>query len=90
MLPGLHLKSSLQLERTTGHKKWKERGKQPTGKLHVQETQLATNNIIAKAKTLFDRLSCKLTDPSSSPNIFWSSMRRLLNNEKIINIPPLQ
>ena len=73
------------------YKKWKERGKHPTGKLHVQESQLATNDIIAKAKsTYIDRLSRKLTDPSSSPNIFWSSMRRLLNNKKITNIPPLQ
>ena len=72
-------------------KKWKDRGKQPAGKLHVQETQLATNDIIAKAKSVYlDRLSRKLTDPSSSPNIFWSSMRRLLNNKKITNIPPLQ
>ena len=28
------------------YKNWKERGKQPTGKLHVQQSQLATNDII--------------------------------------------
>ena len=63
----------------------------PTGKRYVQDTQLITNDIIAKAKTDYlSRLSRKLTDPSSSPNVFWGAMRRLINNKKISNIPPLQ
>ena len=57
----------------------------------MQDTQLITNSIITEAKADYlSRLSRKLTDPLSSPNIFWSATRRLINSKKITNIPPLQ
>ena len=60
------------------YKRWTDRGKPPTGKRHVQDIQLITNNIISEAKAdHLSRLSRKLTDPLSTRNIFWSAIQYL-------------
>ena len=84
------LKSAIRRNDRT-YKRWKDRGKPPTGKRHVQDIQLITNSIITEAKAEhLSRLSRKLTDPLSSPNIFWSATRRLINSRKMTNIPQLK
>ena len=57
---------------------------------HVRKVQVETNAVIEEAKQSYiDVLSDKLCNPKSSANIFWSAIKRLLNNKKLTNIPPL-
>ena len=58
------------------YKRWKDRGKPPTGKRHVQDIQLITNGIIAEAKAdHLNRLSRKLTDPCYRVQMFSGAPR---------------
>ena len=51
---------------------------------------METNSAIEQAKQSYIKyLSEKLCNPKSSNNIFWSAFKRLLNNKKLTNIPPL-
>ena len=70
--------------------RWKYKGRPQEGRANVQRVQVETNSIIEEAKqTYVDNLCEKLSNPKSSNNIFWSAFKRLLNNKKITNIPPL-
>ena len=52
--------------------------------------QNETNNTIKKARDEYiDRLSAKVCDPESGGKVFWSAYKRLLNNKKNTNIPPI-
>ena len=54
------------------------------------EVQIETNSLINSAKEAYIKnLSDKLCNPKSSSNVFWSAFKRLLNNKKLTNIPPL-
>ena len=69
---------------------WKSRGRPDGGRASVQKVQVETNSIIDEAKQSYiDDLSEKLSNPKSNNNIFWSAFKRLLNNKKLTNIPPL-
>ena len=70
--------------------RWKSRGRPNEGRALVQTVQIETNSVIDKAKESYIKdLSEKLSNPKSSNNIFWSAFKRLLNNKKVTNIPPL-
>ena len=70
--------------------RWKGRGRPEGGRALVQEVQIETNSVIDAAKESYIKdLSDKLCNPRSSNNIFWSAFKRLLNNKKHTNIPPL-
>ena len=70
--------------------RWKGRGRPTEGRAYTQEVQLETNSVISAAKESYIKdLSNKLCNPRSSNNIFWSAFKRLLNNKKLTNIPPL-
>ena len=70
--------------------RWKGSGRPEGGRARVQEVQIETNAIIGAAKESYiNDLSDKLCNPKSSNNIFWSAFKRLLNNKKLTNIPPL-
>ena len=71
-------------------KRWKSRGRPEDGRASVQKVQVETNSAIEQAKQSYIKdLSDKLSNPKSSNNIFWSAFKRLLNNKKLTNIPPL-
>ena len=70
--------------------RWKSRGRPNEGRALVQTVQIETNSVIDKAKESYIKdLGEKLSNPKSSNNIFWSAFKRLLNNKKVTNIPPL-
>ena len=70
--------------------RWKSRGRPEGGRDLVQQTQLETNSVIDQAKkTYIEDLSEKLCNPKSNNNIFWSAYKKLLNNKKQSNIPPI-
>jgi exonuclease III len=72
------------------YKKWKNKGKTPEGRLIVQQVQTETHSIIEGAKQAYiDDLCAKLCNPKSGPNVFWTAFNRLVNNKKLVNIPPL-
>jgi len=72
------------------YKKWKIKGKPPEGRIIVQNVQNETHSIIETAKKSYiDDLSAKMCNPNSSPNVFWTAFKRLVNNKKLVNIPPL-
>ena len=71
--------------------RWKGRGRPIGGRALVQQVQIETNNIIETAKESYTKdLGKKLCNPKSGSNVFWSAFKRLLNNKKLSNIPPLQ
>ena len=70
--------------------RWRGRGRPEVGRVLVRQVQIETNSVIDSAKELYIKdLSDKLCNPKSSNNIFWSAFKRLLNNKKQSNIPPL-
>ena len=70
--------------------RWKGRGKPEGGRVLVRQVQIETNSFINSAKEAYIKnLSDKLCNPKSSSNVFWSAFKRLLNNKKLTNIPPL-
>ena len=72
------------------YKKWVQRGRISEEKAHVNYVQKETNNIIKLAKKAYiDDLSKKNCDPHSGVKVFWSAYKRLLNNKKNTNIPPI-
>ena len=71
--------------------RWKGRGRPIGGRALVQQVQIETNSIIDTTKESYTKdLGKKLCNPKSSSNVFWSAFKRLLNNKKLSNIPPLQ
>ena len=72
------------------YKKWVKRGKSLCDKHHVNAVQKETNKIIKDAKkTYIDNLSAKICDPRSGGKVFWNAYKRLINNKKNTNIPPI-
>ena len=54
------------------------------------EYKIETKKLIKEAKQKYiDNLSKKITDPNCRQKVFWSSYKRLLNNKKNTNIPPI-
>ena len=49
-----------------------------------------TSRLVVNAKNMYYRnLGQKLSDPSNGTKVFWSTMNRLIDQKKNINIPPL-
>ena len=72
------------------YKNWVKRGRISYEKPNVNTIQNETNKIIQDSKEMYiKRHSEKLCDPNSGPKIFWSSYKKLLNNKKNTNIPPI-
>ena len=69
---------------------WVKNGKTRANKVFVNRSQRDTNKLIREAKANYVKsLSTKICDPDSGCKVFWSAFKRLLNNKKITNIPPL-
>ena len=72
------------------YKNWLKNGQVPADRVVVNRSQRKTNKLIREAKSYYIKtLSNKISDPQCGAKIFWSSYKRLLNNKKITNIPPL-
>ena len=70
--------------------KWKSKGKPDIGKDTVKAVTQDTNRKIEQAKQNYaEDLESKLCDPSTSSDIFWSVINRLVSNKKTTNIPPI-
>ena len=71
-------------------KRWIHRGRKPSERVIVNQTQCVTNTTINNAKSKYlTNLGNKICDPNTGPKCFWTAFNRLLNNKKITNIPPL-
>jgi len=71
-------------------KKWIANGRKPEGREACTRTQVETNKILIKAKNDYlSDLGAKICDPNTGQKCFWTAFKRLLNNKKITNIPPL-
>jgi len=71
-------------------KKWKANGKKPSDTLAKNRSQNDLFKLISEAKTKYiENLGKKISDPNTGSKIFWSSYKRLINNKKNTNIPPI-
>ncbi len=72
------------------YRKWAKNGRNKEEKNKINRIQNETNILISEAKrTYTENLSKKLCDPNCGQKVFWSSYKRLLNNNKNTNIPPI-
>ena len=72
------------------YRNWIKRGKIECDKPYVNAMQRETNKIIKKAKKdHIENLSSKICDPQSGHKVFWNAYKRLVNNKKNTNIPPI-
>ena len=72
------------------YRKWVSGGRKHEEKNRVNTVQNETNSIIKEAKIRYiNDLSAKLCDPNTGSKVFWSAYKKLLNNRKNTNIPPL-
>ena len=75
---------------TKTYKNWVKKGRNPDTRDIVKSSQIAINKLISRAKTSYlNDLSNKLIDKKNGQKVFWSAYKRLLNNKKLSNIPPL-
>ena len=71
-------------------KKWIDRGRPEEGKTLVNQTQRETNKTILERKQAYaNELGDKICNPRTGPKCFWTAFKKLINNKKICNIPPL-
>jgi len=71
-------------------KKWVNRGRSLEGRALVSQTQRETNKIINDRKNRYaSELGDKICNPKTGPKCFWTAFKKLLNNKKVSNIPPL-
>ena len=83
------VKASLRRNKNI-YKTWLKNGKDPETRDKVRDIQRDTNRIISRAKsTYINALSNKICDPDTGQKAFWTAFKRLSNNKKITNIPPL-
>ena len=69
---------------------WKSNGKSPADTKVKNKSQRDLHKLITEAKISYiDNLAKKISDPNTGSKIFWSSYKRLINNKKNTNIPPL-
>ena len=66
------------------------RGRNPNDRHIVRTVQNETNRLIKKAKKEnYISLGTKLSSSVSGSKTFWTAFKRLVNNKKLINIPPI-
>ncbi|MCH2389802.1 MAG: hypothetical protein MK234_03870 [Nitrospinales bacterium] len=71
-------------------KLWKANGKTPADTIRKNRSQRDLHKLITEAKSSYiENLGKKISDPNTGAKIFWSSYKRLINNKKNTNIPPL-
>ncbi|MCH2390413.1 MAG: reverse transcriptase family protein, partial [Nitrospinales bacterium] len=71
-------------------KNWIKNGKTPADTTNKNKSQRDLHKLITEAKTKYiENLGKKISDPNTGAKIFWSSYKRLINNKKNTNIPPL-
>ena len=72
------------------YRKWVNRGRNPTEHNTVREIQNSTSKLIREAKrAYFQKLGDELSNPQTGQKRFWTAFKRITNNKKITNIPPL-
>ena len=70
-------------------KNWKK-NKTPGDTNIKNRSQRDLHKLITEAKSKYiEDLGRKISDPNTGSKIFWSAYKRLINNKKITNIPPL-
>ena len=73
------------------YKKWVERGRNEVDKHRVYNNQKETKKLIDEAKKSYiEKLSKKMTNPCSGQKEFWNAFKRLVNDKKNTNIPPIK
>ena len=71
-------------------KRWINRGRKPSERAILSQTQCVANKTINNAKRKYlSNLGNTICDPNTGPKCFWTAFNRLVNNKKITNIPPL-
>ena len=85
--PGL--KSAIKRKQKV-YRNFCRRGRRPQDWTYVKSVRNETSKMILNAKEeYFKRLGRKLSDPSEGIKSYWSTLNRLINKKKTLNIPPL-
>ena len=72
------------------YRKWVDRGSNPHDRDHVRKVQNDTNKLIKETKlSYYFHLGNQLSDPSIGQKKFWTAYKRLANQKRNINIPPI-
>ena len=72
------------------YRKWVAKGRNPLDHEHVRKVQNDTNKLIKAAKlSYYSHLGGKLCDPSTGQKHFWTAYKKLANQKKNTNIPPI-
>ena len=72
------------------YRKWVKRGRNINDYDQVREVQNITNKLIRQSKKLhYKKLGEKLSDPQTGQKHFWNAFKRISNNKKHTNIPPI-
>ena len=66
------------------YKRWVVRGRKPSERTLVNQTQCATNRTITNAKSKYlTNLGNKICDPTTGPKCFWTAFNKLLNKKRL-------
>ena len=72
------------------YRKWVTRGRKPNDHNKVREVQNSTNKTICEAKrSYFEKLGDKPSDPQTGQKHFLTAFKRITNQKKLTNIPPI-
>ena len=83
------LKTAIRLY-TRVYKEWVKRGRDENDHDRIRKVQNDTNKLIREAKqNYYKKLEDKLSDPKTGAKIFWNAFKKISNEGKRPNIPPL-
>ena len=79
------------IKRNSGvYRKRVDRGRNPHDRDHVRKVQNDTNKLIKDAKlSYYFNLGNQLSDPSTGQKKFWTAYKKLANQKRNRNIPPI-
>ena len=78
------------LKKTSAQSKTGKKNKSPDDTKIKNKSQRDLHKLITEAKSNYiEDLGRKISDPNTGSKIFWSAYKRLINNKKNTNIPPI-
>ena len=84
-----HIKSAIKRKQKV-YRKFCKRGRRDQEWSYVKRVRNETSKMILNAKEeYFHRLGRELSDPNEGMKHYWSTLNRLINKKKTMNIPPL-
>ena len=84
-----HIKTAIKRKQKV-YRNFCRRGRLDQDWTYVKRVRNETSKMILNAKEeYFKRLGRKLSDPNEGIKSYWTTLNRLINKKKILNIPPL-